>query len=72
MATMYEDVYVRCPFFHCGDERKISCEGITDGCITTLEFNSKEKKRLHRRIFCNERYTNCEIYRMLEEIYEDE
>lgn len=72
MPTMYDDVHAICPYFHSSNKRKISCEGITDGCTTTLEFESQEKRNMHRRIFCDAKYKNCEIYRMLEEKYEEE
>jgi hypothetical protein len=66
---MFDDVNVMCPFFYSSDKRRISCEGITDGCITTLNFVSQEKCNTHRRIFCDAKYRNCEIHKMLEEKY---
>jgi hypothetical protein len=71
MPTMYDDVNAVCPFFRSSGKRKISCEGITDGCITSLEFNSGRKRDLHRKVFCNKKWQNCEIARMLEEKYEE-
>lgn len=71
MPTMYDDVDVKCPFFLSSGKRKVSCEGITDDCTISLNFFTRDKKRLHCGIFCNEHYKNCEIYRMLEEKYED-
>ena len=67
----YMDAYVKCPYFCCNDKRKIVCEGITDGCKTVLSFSSGNKKRQHRSIFCESKYANCEIYRMLEKKYEE-
>lgn len=71
MPTMYDDVDVKCPFFLSSGKRKVSCEGITDDCTISLNFITRDKKRLHCEIFCNEHFKNCEIYRMLEEKYED-
>lgn len=71
MPTLYDDVKAVCPFFRYSEKRKISCEGITDGCTTNIEFDCKEKRDLHRRVFCDSKYENCEIYTMLEEKYED-
>jgi hypothetical protein len=71
MPTMYDDVDVKCPFFLSSGKRKVSCEGMTDDCTISLNFVTREKKCLHCEIFCNEHYKNCEIYRMLEEKYED-
>jgi hypothetical protein len=72
MATMYDDVDARCPYYQSSDKRRISCEGIADGCITSLHFLSQEKRNEHRRIFCDAKYENCEIHKMLEEKYSDE
>lgn len=72
MPTLYDDVNARCPFFRYSEYRKISCEGITDGCSTNIEFDCKANRDLHRRVFCDAKYQNCEIYTMLEAKYEDE
>jgi hypothetical protein len=71
MATMYDDVDAVCPYFNGGSERKIMCEGITDGCTTILDFKNRELRNKHRELFCNRKYKNCEVYRMLEEKYDD-
>lgn len=70
MPTMYDDVNAKCPFFQHSNKQKITCEGITDGCITNLEFKTKEKRNRHRRQFCDSEYKNCKIYKVLEEKYE--
>lgn len=72
MPTMFDDVNAFCPYFQSSGKRKISCEGITDGCIITLNFETQEKRNTHRRIFCDAKYKNCEICRMLEEKYAEE
>ena len=71
MATMFDDVNVLCPYFHSSSKRKISCEGVTDDCITTLEFATKEKRNMHHEVFCDAKYENCEIHKMLEDKYEE-
>lgn len=71
MPTMYEDVDVKCPFFRSSGKRKLTCEGITDDFTISLNFITRDKKCLHCKIFCNEHFEKCEIYRMLEEKYED-
>lgn len=71
MATMYDDVDAKCPYFRSSDKREITCEGIADGCITALKFESQKKRNLHRSVFCDAKYKNCEIFRMLEEKYEE-
>lgn len=72
MPTMFDDVDAKCPYFCSNTNREIRCEGITDGCTTVLRFNSQKKRNLHRRIFCDAKFKNCEIFRMLEEKYEEE
>jgi hypothetical protein len=72
MSTMFDDVEVRCPFFRSSGKRKITCEGITDDCTTTLNFSSHEKRDIQCRVFCDDKYEYCEIYRMLREKYEDD
>jgi hypothetical protein len=69
MPTQFDDVNAICPYFQRSDKRKICCEGVADGCTTNLEFETKAKRNLHRRVFCDAKYKNCEVYRMLEEKY---
>lgn len=71
MPTRFDDVDAKCPFYLSSGKRKISCEGITDGCTISLTFVSQQKRDLHRRVFCDARFRYCEIYNMLEEKYED-
>ena len=70
--TRFDDVDVKCPFYKGSNEKKISCEGITDDCIIILSFNSKAKRDIQKEIFCNQKYKNCEVCRMLLEKYEDQ
>lgn len=67
----YMDAYVQCPFFCSNDKRKIVCEGITEDCKTVLSFTSNTKKKRHRSVFCESKYKNCEVYRMLKEKYDE-
>ena len=69
MPTMFDDVEVKCPFFLSSSKRKITCEGIIEDCTITLNFSSQEKRNIQCGIFCDEKYENCEIYRMLSEKY---
>ena len=70
MPTMFDDVNAQCPFYIGSSKQKIMCEGVTDGCITNLEFKTKDKRNRHRRQFCDSKYKDCRIYRVLEEKYE--
>lgn len=64
---MYDDVDAVCPFFRSSEMRKIVCDGFTDRCSMTINFKGNTDRNLHRRVFCNRKYENCEVYRMLEE-----
>jgi hypothetical protein len=70
MPEIYEGC-IQCPFFKRIAEQSITCEGITDECVIRLIFKSKKEKNLHRRIFCDKNYKNCEIYTILEKKYEE-
>lgn len=71
MPTTYKDVEVKCPFFKEHTKKGITCEGLTEDSIIKLCFLSTESKDLQARVFCNTKYQNCEIYRMLEKKYEE-
>lgn len=71
MPRTYNEGDIKCPFYKTMATKSISCEGITDDCILKLLFASPEKRDLHRKIFCDNRYFNCEIYTMLEKKYEE-
>ena len=71
MATTYKDVDVICPFFREQAAKYISCEGLTEDSIIKLWFRVQKSKELHSDVFCEGKYKNCEIYRMLEAKYEE-
>lgn len=72
MPRAYHEALIKCPFYKSMTKVSISCEGITDDCITKLLFTSAKKMELHREIFCDSKYKNCEIYQMLEKKYEED
>lgn len=67
----FDDIDAKCPFFQASSYRRITCEGITDDCVNIISFFSCNKKDLHFEIFCKDKFTYCEIYRMLKEKYEE-
>ena len=71
MPRTYHEVLIKCPFYKSMAQKSITCEGITDDCITKLLFVSPEKRDMHREIFCDNRYKCCEIYSILEKKYEE-
>lgn len=71
MPRTYNEGLVQCPFFQSAATKSITCEGITEECILKLIFTSVDARDLHRTIFCDARYRNCEVYQMLEQKYEE-
>jgi hypothetical protein len=72
MATRYRDTEAKCPYFRSDNGKEIRCEGITDGCSTILRFYSNKDKSIQRNTFCDAKYKNCEVFRMLEDKYDEE
>ncbi len=70
MAASWRDGYVKCPYY-LRDNRKnrIVCQGIMDGTDLALTFSDQRDYRIQMDTFCQAKYKNCEVYRMLEEIY---
>lgn len=71
MPRTNNEALVLCPFFLSCGKKSISCEGITDDCTNYMIFATKQKRDQHRNIFCNEKYTYCELYEILNRKYED-
>lgn len=71
----FNQIYVRCPFFVNDDGKsKIECEGIVDESTIFQKYRNKEDYKIQMKTFCCDRYTNCEVYRVLiekEEYAED-
>jgi hypothetical protein len=65
MSTLFDDVDAVCPFFLRSSRKTVTCEGIMDGCVTTVCFEDTDLRDRHREIFCNRKYKNCEIHSML-------
>ena len=72
MTTSWDDYYAKCPFFQRSGNQKIICSGVFDGTKISWEFDRKDDKKTQMRVFCCGKYKNCEVYRMLESIYEEE
>ena len=71
MPRTYNEGLILCPFYQSMTQKCISCEGITDDCTIKLLFTSPEKLNQQRKIFCENKYKNCEIYTILEKKYEE-
>lgn len=62
---------ILCPFFRSEDARKhkIVCEGLGDAHSISWNYqNGDERQRIRQlEVFCQDCYTNCELYRMIRE-----
>ena len=70
----YAAASVRCPFFK-GDngQQRITCEGLVDDSSIALIYRRKADYEVQMHTFCQNKYKNCEIYRMLMEMkYEED
>jgi len=69
----YKQADVKCPFYKFDDgKRRITCEGMIDDSSVALIYRKKSDYLTQIDVFCCEYYTNCEVYRMLMEKYEEE
>ena len=71
ISSSYEDATAKCPFYKSSDARRISCEGVTFGSVLIHSFSSRAKRNMQKYTFCDDKYSYCEVYRMLMEKYED-
>lgn len=62
--------YAQCPFFISSGKETVLCEGITNDCTVLLRFEAPEKRTVHRRHYCNNKYQECPMYKLLEDKYE--
>lgn len=68
MSTGKVAVYVKCPYYRreVRKERKIMCEGLTDGTDLYQRFPSLEAMQAHKKAFCNRQsYGSCPIAKAL-------
>lgn len=69
------DADVKCPFYlgrqTYASGKKLFCESPVPESKMTLYFPKKEGYLSQFQIFCCEHYKKCEIYRMVEQGYEE-
>ena len=70
MPRAYNEALIKCPFYISMSNKSISCEGIIEDCVTKLIFLTCSKRDLYRHTFCNDKYQNCEICKILNKKYE--
>lgn len=62
----------KCPFFCAHLRQSIICESPIPDSRVKINFASVDGKDKQYRIFCCQRYKNCELYRAVNERYEDD
>lgn len=73
MATNWYDHYAKCPYFKGTDSKlQIRCQGVADSSDLSWKFRRKDDLLIQLKTFCCDKYEYCEVYRMLESIYEEE
>lgn len=70
MPRNYDTCYAKCPFFESSGKKNVCCEGITSASTLNIRFVSEEERNKYRKIFCDDKYRNCEIFKILEKKYE--
>lgn len=63
--------YIRCPYFRAHGAHEVQCEGPIEESRYIVRFKRETDKKLHERIFCKDRYYNCEVCRMNDEKHDD-
>ena len=72
MATSWNSCYVGCPFYKSDDSRRrITCEGICDGCSVELTFRNRRDFQIQLETFCMGHFDRCEAYRAAMVKYEE-
>ena len=69
----YNQVYALCPFYKWDDGKKrITCGGIVDNSSIALIYHRKADYECQFTTFCCKHYMKCEVYRLLDEKYQEE
>ena len=71
MPDIYERISAQCPFFKTCSEYDIACEGVVPDSTLKLRFESKGSRSMYKVTYCDSKYQECRICRMLEKKYEE-
>lgn len=71
MPTSWDECNVQCPFYRQNDGRNIRCEGIWPGSGITVTYSGPKVRLAHMERFCMSRYTRCQLYRQIQQKYEE-
>lgn len=67
----FRSAAVKCPFFRGHTPTEVGCEGITDDTLLKLIFANRTARDRHEDIFCMAAYEKCELFRAINEQYEE-
>jgi hypothetical protein len=56
---------IKCPFFRDLPEGAIKCEGVGDAESVQLNYGCRKDKRTQLEVFCERKWENCEIARLI-------
>lgn len=69
----FRQVYVKCPFYLYDDGAgRICCEGAVGGTTMATLFRHRGQLQQHMRIFCENAYACCELYRAVMTKYDED
>lgn len=70
----YVDSSTVCPFYSQEKELKIHCEGYCRGTRLHICFDSRERKKAHKKKYCNDLYgyESCPLYPVIIKQYKKE
>lgn len=73
MPTYWKDFYAKCPFYLGTDGKKeIMCQGVADSSDLSWKFHKRFDLGIQFDTFCCDKYQYCEVFQMLNKIYESE
>lgn len=66
---LFESADAKCPFYHKEAPQRVFCEGVIDKSSLTLNFSNAEQCKDYRFSYCNAKYKDCPVNKMLAEKY---
>lgn len=70
----YDAKYAKCPYYigsshtYMTKANQIRCEGVVEGCVVSITFDTKAKEQAYRARYCNnlQGYHNCLICKAID------
>ncbi len=72
MKGKLNDRDARCPFFCAHTRESVVCESVIPDSRARISFMDLTMKKRHYALFCCDKYENCEMYRAVQENYDEE